>query len=232
MRKPIRETLTRLGACVAVSAILAAGGITSATAEDVYTPTMKDMRSIQNALERYLKGGETLDFKLQASAFWDDAVIVAPTEQRMTVKQMRDMGDGPPRGGAPRQVGADAPPAGPQGGPSNTGAGGPSVQGVGGPTPQGTRITPPSCDAKAGMPENGWELWHIVANSAFEFESPTRVRHHAYWFAVCPGAGPTNGVGLAVIGPPGHYDDVLEKRNGEWRLISRIIALNEKYPKN
>lgn len=239
MLRSIHRILTRSGASAAAAALLIAGGMTPAMAEDAYTPTMKDMRSIQNALENYLRGFDTRDAKLQVKAFWDDAVIIGPTGDKMTAKQMMAMSaGGPPPGAAPSgQSGPGAPPAGPssgpQGGPPNAGAGGPPPAGAGGPPPQGLmNITPPSCDAKAGRPEKGWELWHIVANSSFEFQSPTRVRHHAYWFAVCPGAGPTNGVGLAVIGPPGHYDDILEKRNGEWRLISRVIALNEKYPKN
>jgi hypothetical protein len=209
MRSSIHRILIRVGVSVAATAILITGSMTSAAAADAYTPTMKDMRSIQNALEMYLRGFDTHDPKLQAKAFWDDAVMVGPTGEKTPVKQMMGMG-GPPPGGPPS-------------GPPGAGAGGP---------PEGMTGTPPSCDAKAGKPEKGWEMWHIVANSSFEFLSPTRVRHHAYWFAVCPGAGPTNGVGLAVIGPPGHYDDILEKRNGEWRLISRTVALNEKYPKN
>lgn len=212
MYRPTHNLLRCLGVTIAACAMLTAMGTTYAAAEDAYTPTMKDMRSIQNALERYLKGGETHDPKLQGSAFWDDALIVQPLGQKMTVKQMMELGDRPPSDGAPGPAGAGTPP--------------------GGPPPGGMMMmTPPSCDPKMQKPEKGWELWHIMANSAFEFQSATRVRHHAYWFAVCPSGGPNNGAGLAVIGPPGHYDDVLEKRNGEWRLISRVIALNEKYPK-
>jgi hypothetical protein len=88
---------------------------------------------------------------------------------------------------------------------------------------------PPSCDPHAEKPAKGWALWHIVANSSYEFLSPTRVKHHAYWFAVCPSAGAANGAGIAAIGPPGSYNDILEKRNGEWRFVERNIALNEMY---
>lgn len=230
MRKPVFELPKGLGASLTAVALLIAGGMTSAAAEDAYTPTMKDMRSIQNALERYLKGFDAHDSKLQASAFWDDAAIIGPTGQKMTVQQMGG-GGGPRGGGARGAAGAGGPPGSPPDGPPNAGAGAPAALGAGGPPQGGMPMTPPSCDAKAGRPEKGWELWHIVANSSFEFQSPTRVKHHAYWFAVCPSAGSNNGAGLAVIGPPGHYDDILEKRNGEWRLISRTIALNEKYPK-
>jgi hypothetical protein len=91
---------------------------------------------------------------------------------------------------------------------------------------------PPSCDPTYEKPAKGWSLWHIVANSSYEFLSPTRVKHHAYWFAVCPSAGTANGAGIASVGPPGSYNDILEKRNGEWRFIERNIALNEKYSGN
>jgi len=91
---------------------------------------------------------------------------------------------------------------------------------------------PPSCDPTYQKPETGWHLWHIVANSSYEFLSPTRVKHHAYWFAVCPSAGTANGAGIASVGPPGSYNDILEKRNGEWRFIERSVPLNEKYADN
>jgi hypothetical protein len=96
----------------------------------------------------------------------------------------------------------------------------------------GMPATPPSCDPKAEKPAKGWALWHIIANSSYEFQSPTRVKHHAYWFAVCPSAGSANGAGLGTVGPPGSYNDILEKRHGEWRFIERNIALNEMYPGN
>ena len=88
---------------------------------------------------------------------------------------------------------------------------------------------PPSCDPTYQKPATGWALWHIIANSSYEFLSSTRVKHHAYWFAVCPSAGTANGAGIASVGPPGSYNDILEKRNGEWRFVERNIALNEMY---
>lgn len=206
MFSSVHNSVRRVGVSAVVGVLLIGAGVGCAAADDAYTPTMKDMRSIENALERYLKGFDTHDAKLQASAFWDDAVIVEPRGDKVSVKEMMKMGSGPRPGAPPGQAGA-AP---------------------GGPPPG----APPSCDAKAGMPKKGWEIWHIVANSSFEFESPTRARHHAYWFAVCPGAGPNNGAGLAAVGPPGSYSDILEKRHGEWRLISRYIGLNVMYPKD
>ena len=89
----------------------------------------------------------------------------------------------------------------------------------------------PATPRPKSRPKAG-RLWHIVANSSYEFLSPTRVKHHAYWFAVCPSAGMANGAGIGAIGPPGSYNDILEKRNGEWRFIERNVALNEKYTGN
>jgi hypothetical protein len=33
---------------------------------------------------------------------------------------------------------------------------------------------------------------------------------------------------VSIAGWPGHYDDVLEKRNGEWRILQRKNGMNEK----
>jgi len=203
MHRPILKLLVRSCVSVAASVVLISGaGVTPASAAETYTPTMKDMLSIQGAIERYLKGMDTHDVKLQESAFWDDAVIISPRGKKPFKQTV-----GPPQ----------APPAGAGATPSNAR-----------PLPE----RPPSCDPNAEKPANGWELWHIVANSSYEFLSPTRVKHHAYWFAVCPGAGTSNGAGVGAIGPPGSYNDILEKRNGEWRFIERNIPLNVKYADN
>ena len=223
MHRPILGLLVRSCTSVAASVVLiSSAGVAPATAAESFTPTMKDMLSIQSAIERYLKGFDTHDRKLQESAFWDDAVITSPQGKNLPFKQA--LGPPMPPGGA---GGAGAPPPGGAGGPGAPppGAGAP-------PGPMGMSGRPPSCDPKAEKPAKGWELWHIVANSSYEFLSPTRVKHHAYWFAVCPGAGTANGAGIAVIGPPGSYNDILEKRHGEWRFIERNVPLNEKYADN
>jgi hypothetical protein len=190
MNRPILELLVRSCVSVAASVVLiSSAGVLPANAAGSFTPTMKDMLSIQGAIERYERGMDTKDVKLQESAFWDDAVMISP------------------RGKKPFRQSVGTPT---------------------GPLPE----RPPTCDAKAEKPAKGWALWHIVANSSYEFLSPTRVKHHAYWFAVCPGAGTSNGAGIGSVGPPGSYNDILEKRNGEWRFIERNVALNEKYVVN
>jgi hypothetical protein len=230
MNRPILELLVRSCVSVAASVILISSAeVTPANAAESFTPTMKDMLSIQGAIERYERGMDTGDRKLQASAFWDDAVIVSPMG-RVPFNQAIP-GGAPPAGGGggPGAVppGAGGPPGGPGAGPAGAGRP-PSISGI--PVgPNGLPERPPSCDPTYQKPETGWHLWHIVANSSFEFLSPTRVKHHAYWFAVCPSAGAANGAGIGSVGPPGSYNDILEKRNGEWRFVERNIALNEMY---
>jgi len=203
MHRPILGLLGRSCASLAASLVLiATGGTTLASAAESFTPTIKDMLSIQGAIERYRRGMDTGDVKLQATAFWDDAVILSPSsptgpQVKKSVKDTLAPVVMPPQGG--------------EGGPA------------------GAAAAPPTCDAKAEKPATGWTLWHLVANSSYEFLSPTRVKHHAYWFTVCPSGGPSNGAGIAVIGPPGSYSDILEKRHGEWRFIERNIVLNVKY---
>jgi hypothetical protein len=195
LRRPALELLSR--ACVSVAAsviLISSAGVTPANAAESFTPTWKDMLSIQAAIEHYERGLDTRDSKLQKSAFWDDAVLIGPQGKL-------------PLPGAEGPLAAGGPPGG----------------------RGGARERYPSCDPKAEEPATGWAIWHIVANSSFEFLSPTRVKHHAYWFEVCPSAGSANGAGIATVGPPGSYNDILEKRHGEWRFIERNVALNEKY---
>jgi len=208
MNRPILGLLARSCISVAASVVLISGAGVTADASDSFTPTMKDMLSIQGAIERYERGMDTGDRTLQESAFWDDAVMIGPQGKR-SFKQ--SMAGAPPPGAPPPGAGVPPGAVGPPGG------------------AMGMPERPPSCDPKAEKPAKGWALWHIVANSSFEFVSPTRVKHHAYWFAVCPSAGMANGAGIGAIGPPGSYNDILEKRKGEWRFVERNIALNEMY---
>jgi hypothetical protein len=68
---------------VAVSAVLiSSAGVTPVNAAESFTPTMKDMLSIQAAIQRYQKGMDSGNAKLQESAFWDDAVMISPQGKR------------------------------------------------------------------------------------------------------------------------------------------------------
>jgi hypothetical protein len=32
----------------------------------------------------------------------------------------------------------------------------------------------------------------------------------------------------SIVGWPGHYEDILEKRHGEWRILQRKTMINQK----
>src|ERR1039457_3943986 len=96
MNRPILELLVRSCVSVAASVILISSAeVTPANAAESFTPTMKDMLSIQGAIERYERGMDTGDRKLQESAFWDDAVMIGPQGKR-PFKQ--SVGGAPPPG--------------------------------------------------------------------------------------------------------------------------------------
>jgi hypothetical protein len=69
------------------------------------------------------------------------------------------------------------------------------------------------------------ELWHFTdINSSFKFESPSRVTHYAYWLDVHVHQDSHS----STLGIPGHYEDVLVKRNGQWLFLSRTIYVGTK----
>jgi hypothetical protein len=169
-----------------------------------FEPTLQDYLGIYDALEHYRIGIEKHDEKIEQSAFWDDAV----------------------RG---RGAGAGAPPG------ANAGPPGP-----GGPAGPGeARRGPPNWEELKKMP--GFvEVWHLPLDSYIHFESATRATHYEYFLSIYP--QPEKKMDAAemakqpnastyrtsIVGWPGHYDDILEKRNGEWRILQRKMAMNEK----
>lgn len=66
--------------------------------------------------------------------------------------------------------------------------------------------------------------WHLALSHHFEFQSPTRATHYGYFISVYPDLKTK----ITTVGLPGHYDDVLEKRNGEWRILQRTTAIGAK----
>ena len=68
----------------------------------------------------------------------------------------------------------------------------------------------------------------------FHFESPTRATHYEYFLSIYPqpektGANmPNSEKRQSIVGWPGHYEDILEKRHGEWRILQRKSAINAK----
>jgi len=75
------------------------------------------------------------------------------------------------------------------------------------------------------IPADVGEIWHFSEiNSHFKFESPTRAAHYSYWMEVHVHEG-SNAASLAI---PGHYEDVLVKRGGQWLLLSRKVVIGDK----
>ena len=78
------------------------------------------------------------------------------------------------------------------------------------------------------------EVWHLPLDSYIHFDSPTRATHYEYFLSIYPQPekkAPEGGTisnmeaRTSIVGWPGHYEDTLEKRNGEWRISSRRVAM-------
>jgi len=171
-------------------------------AESEYTPTNKDMMSIQATMHRYHEGLDKSDNKQMASAFTEDGTLTiidhGKARDPVTHAQMAAgglLGGGAPPGGAPSGA-----PAAPNGG------------------------APASPNGGAPAMEMG-DLWHFTeVNSYFKFESPTRATHYAYWMDVHVHEESHS----STLGIPGHYEDVFVKRNGQWLMLSRKIFVGTK----
>lgn len=80
------------------------------------------------------------------------------------------------------------------------------------------------------------EVWHLPLSDYFHFESATRATHYEYFLSIYPQkeakqAGKNATPELtrrSIVGWPGHYQDILEKRNGEWRILERKSFINQK----
>jgi hypothetical protein len=66
--------------------------------------------------------------------------------------------------------------------------------------------------------------WHLALSHHFEFQSPTRATHYGYFLSVYPDLKTKT----TTVGLPGHYEDILEKRDGEWRILQRTTAIGAK----
>ena len=183
-------------------------------AEVEYTPSTKDMMSLQATMHRYHEGLDQHDNKLMASAFTEDGTVAVIVNGKLNRSVTRDqiavnglMGGGPP--GAPGE-GAVA------GGPPPGGSTAPAAGPVGPPA-----SGPGALQASEGM----GDLWHFTEiDSYFKFESPTRATHYAYWMDVHVHEQSHS----STLGVPGHYDDVFVKRHGQWLFLSRKIVVGTK----
>jgi hypothetical protein len=76
----------------------------------------------------------------------------------------------------------------------------------------------------------------LPLDSYIHFESATRATHYGYFLSIYPqpekkveGSQPNASASrTSIVGWPGHYDDILEKRNGEWRILQRKSIINQK----
>ncbi|WP_428312841.1 nuclear transport factor 2 family protein [Hydrocarboniphaga sp.] len=66
--------------------------------------------------------------------------------------------------------------------------------------------------------------WHLSLSHHFEFQSATRATHYGYFVSVYPDLKTKT----TTVGLPGHYDDTLEKRDGEWRILQRTTVIGGK----
>lgn len=210
----------RMGFAVSVMAFAAgsaqaaeqAPAAATAAATQAFTPTLADYLSIYDALFNYRLGVEKHDEKAEKAAFWEDA------------RRGGGGAGGPPPGAGAPPGGAGPGAGGPPGAPGTVGA------------PGGRRGPPPNWDEIRKMP--GFvEVWHLPLDSYIHFDSPTRATHYEYFLSIYPQPekkAPEGGTisnmeaRTSIVGWPGHYEDTLEKRNGEWRILQRRMGMNEK----
>jgi len=223
-----RVLAVSLVALLATAPALAAKS--SAAASAGYVPTMADYLAVYDALQNYRYGVEKHDDKAMEKAFWEDgANIAVPTpggpEIRMPLKE-----GGPTQG----RAGLPGPNAGPPPGlapPPGAPAGPPGAGG------------PPGPAAGRGAPGGGGAngaggVWHLPLDSYIHFESATRATHYEYFWSIYPQPEQkpldtstmvnASASRNSIAGWPGHYEDILEKRNGEWRILQRKSMINQK----
>jgi hypothetical protein len=89
------------------------------------------------------------------------------------------------------------------------------------------------------LPAPGGEgdVWHLPLDSYIHFESATRATHYEYFLSIYPQPekkadsdhpGNMSSSRTSIVGWPGHYEDTLEKRHGEWRILQRKSMINQK----
>jgi hypothetical protein len=213
----MKTMLGTVGACL----LMVAGGA-SAQAQSAgsgYKPTVDDWVGVNAAVDNYTLGLERHDMARFDKAFWPEGTVVAQPEPGMSFTMpYKKAAEGPPPPPAGGMPGGGMPPGGmPPPGSMPPGAMPPG----GGP--------PPGFKPGGGAPGtnaigNNNPPWHLALNHHFEFQSPTRATHYGYFVSVYPDLKTK----MTVVGLPGHYDDILEKRNGEWRILQRTTVIGAK----
>lgn len=231
----------RLAAAPVALALLAAAPVhaqTAPTATPGFTPTMADWMAVNDLMHRYRLGVEQHDDASLRGAFWEDGRNIAVPSPGMEIVMPLD-------GSAPRPPPGFTPPPGSPGGPP-AGAGGPPPgmsgppPGMSGPPPgmsgppPGMSGPPPGAGGRPGPPDDGYIVWHLPFESSFHFESATRATHYQYFLSIYPEPEnpqpglPARETRRSIVGWPGHYADILEKRGNEWRILERRTYINAK----
>lgn len=183
--------------------VMGAGGAQAQTAPAAaerpnYKPTLDDWIAVNAAVENYTLGLELKDPARFDKAFWPEANIIAVPEPGMRFTMPYRQAE---ESGPPKLPPGMKPPAGMM-------------------PPPGAPVGPPALNA-AGT-EN--PPWHLALNHHFEFQSATQATHYGYFISVYPDLKTKR----TVVGLPGHYEDILEKRNGEWRILQRTTMIGAK----
>lgn len=222
----IRHERLRRALTVSIVALLTAASPAAVVeaaepAASAYVPTTADYLAVTDALQRYRLGVDKHDQKLLQSAFWEDGVNIAVPSPGMEIRMPLDGSSPRPPAGAPGPTAG--PPPGANAGPPPGVAGGPPGPNAGPPPGPGG--------------EGGQEVWHLPLDSYIHFESATRATHYGYFLSIYPqkekkmeGGNMQNmqNARTSIVGWPGHYEDILEKRKGEWRILSRKSMINQK----
>jgi len=176
-----------------------------------FVPTMADYLGVYDALQNYRFGVEKHDQKALEKAFWEDGENIAVPNPGQEIRI--------PLSGAPP--------------PMPAGAGPPGAIPLG---------PPPGPNAGAAGPGGGEGavVWHLPLDSYIHFDSATRATHYEYFLSIypqpekkaevgTPGTMPNaSSMRTSIVGWPGHYEDILEKRHGEWRILQRKSMINQK----
>jgi hypothetical protein len=176
-----------------------------------FKPTIDDWIGVNAAVDNYTLGLELHDMARFDKAFWPEATITAQPEPGMsfTMPYKAAAGGPPPPGAMPPGM-PPGPPGMPQG-PSGSVAAGP---------PQGPPGGPPSTNVIG----TSVAPWHLSLSHHFEFQTRTHATHYGYFVSVYPDLKTK----ITTVGLPGHYEDVIEKRNDEWRIIKRTTVIGAK----
>ncbi|WP_408591003.1 hypothetical protein [Novosphingobium sp.] len=200
----------KMGASLVGAALLATGVAATAqtpangAAATAYAPTVDDWVGVNAAVDNYSLGLDLHDMARFDKAFWPEAKIIAQPEPglsfAMPYRMAAEGPKGPPPGGIPGGPPPGAAPGGPPpGAPSGPPPGGNAI---------GSNIAP----------------WHLSLSHHFEFQSATHATHYGLFISVYPDLKTK----VTTVGLPGHYEDILEKRKGEWRILERKTVIGAK----